>query len=124
MTALLEQGPSGLDSVPDDGHQVEALFAEHNLASRKSRHIQQVVDQSGQMQDLPFHHVPDVFDIGAGSTGLLQDVKSVANWTKRIAKLVAEHRYKFILTATDLHELFCPMLQLVAQSLSFRNILS
>jgi len=36
---------------------------------------------------------------------------------------MSEHREKFILAAADLHKLFGPMPQLVAQPLSFRDIL-
>ena len=46
----------GFDGLIDDGRELDALFAQLDLAPRDAAHVEQVVHQAGHLADLPLQH--------------------------------------------------------------------
>ena len=53
----LVQRADGLDGLLDDGRELDALFAQLDLASRDAAHVEQVVDQPRHLADLALQHL-------------------------------------------------------------------
>ena len=63
----------------------------------------QVVDQPGEVLDLPLHHRAHVLRRRRSSASpSLQDVQGVADRGQRVAELVGEHRQELVLAAVGL----------------------
>ena len=79
-----------------------ALPAELDLAPADPGHVQQVVDQPGQLPDLPLHHRPGLARRSSGSRGQSEDLQGVADRGQRVAQLVGQRRQELVLAAVGL----------------------
>ena len=79
VAALVDQGPGRLDGLADDRGQVHDLLLEFDLAPADAGHVHQVVDQAGQVDDLPLGHRPLGLEALAVAPGPLHQVQGVAD---------------------------------------------
>src|SRR5205807_1451661 len=78
-------------------------------AARDARHIEQVVDQSREVRELPLDHVARPAQLWVGYRLHAHELYGTQNRRQRIAQLVREHREELVLVAVRLlQRLFRP----------------
>ena len=70
-----------------------------------ARHVEQVVNQPGQLLDLTLDHRGDLLKLRIGRTLQAEDLHGVADWSERVAQLVSQHRQELILAVGRILEL-------------------
>ena len=101
---LLDERADGLDGTADDRREVERLLAELDLAPRDAGDVQQVVDQPGQVPDLPLDDLLGPFELLL-RLQLAEELDGVADRRQRVPQLVGEHRQELVLAAVGLQPL-------------------
>ena len=107
---LLEQVARHLDRLGGDVGQVDDLAPQLDLAARDLRDVEQIVDQAGQVVDLPLDHLLLARDRALALVP--HQPERGDDRRQRIAQLVAEHREELVLGAAR-------RLQLAEQLLAF-----
>ena len=106
------------DRPVDNFAHVDRLFIEMNLAGDDPRHVQQVVDQPHQVNDLPLHHPRRFVNFRLRRPRHLQQLDAVADRRQRIPQLVGQHRQEFVLLLVGkLQLLDLPLVRHVARDL-------
>ena len=85
---LVKEGSDGFDSLHDDGSQFHHLFAKFDLAPADARHVQQIINQSFEVLDLPPDHCQ--FPLGAclAQSPLFQQIKGGLDRSQGVAEFV------------------------------------
>ena len=83
------------------GERLNGLGLEADLAPCDPRDVQQVVDQAGEVLDLPIDHVLGPFEV-VFRLQLAEELSRVADRRQGVAKLVGEHGQELILAAFGL----------------------
>src|SRR5512135_2111954 len=93
---LLNERPHGLDRVPEDGPCIDDFLAELNLALIDAGHVQEAVDEVGEVLDLAGSDVPAPFEIlPRARAGRERD--GIPDGGQRVPQLVGEHRQELVL---------------------------
>ena len=109
VPALLYQGLHDLDGARDQRRKLDRLARQVDLAARDARHIEQVVDQSREVRELPLDHVARPAQLWVGYRLHAHELYGTQNRRQRIAQLVREHREELVLVAVRLlQRLFRP----------------
>jgi hypothetical protein len=104
MSLRLDQRPRHDQSLIHGAGQRVGFLAQCDLAARDAGNIEQIVDQPGQMDDLPLDDFlrPTYPRLGRFQAG--EDMGGVADRRQRVAQLVAEHGEKLILAPVRLDQ--------------------
>ena len=100
---LVDERPGRLDRLVEDRPGVDELLAEPDLPAGDAGDVEQVVDEPGELPDLPLDDVARpaaVLLVG----GHLQDGHGVVDRRQRVPQLVGEHRQELVLVAVGLAE--------------------
>jgi hypothetical protein len=102
----LDQGPCRFGAARHDFTRAQHLPAQLDLSRRQPPDIEQVVDQTGHLGELPVDDVATVAQGGTLERLQLHDRDRVANRRQRVAQLVREHRQELAHTAARTLQLF------------------
>ena len=80
----------------------DRLKAQFDLALRDARDIEQVIDQSGHMADLPIEHLHRAPLRRFGLKGSGEQARGIAHRRQRVTQLMGQHRQELILAAVGL----------------------
>ena len=84
---------------------VDRATLQRNLARNGAPHVEQVLDDAGQVRRLSRDHVLGELPLRIVRPRALQQVYCVRDRGQRVAELVAEHREKLVLRAARLRDL-------------------
>ena len=82
--------------------EIDALALQLHLAAGDPRHVEEVVDEPGQVGDLPLDDLPGPLRLLAAGHRAAEDVEAVSDRRERIAQLVGEHRQELGLAPVGL----------------------
>ena len=102
VAAFHDAGPARLDRRVHDLGQFDAFFAKLQPVARDATHVQQVIDESGQVSHLTIDDAARPLQLGRARIRHLQDLNGVPDRRQRIAQLVREHRDEFVLATVGL----------------------
>ena len=95
MLPLFDERPHGLDGVPEDGPRIDDFLAELNLALSDAGDVQEVLDEVGEVLDLPGGDVPAPFEVlPRARAGRERD--GVPDGGQRVPQLVAQDREEVV----------------------------
>ena len=83
-----------------------------SLLRRDPRHVEQVVDQPGELPNLPADHPLGATRLIAARSSVVEDVEAVRDGGERVTELMREHRQELVLVAVGLAQrLLGPLLR-------------
>src|SRR5271157_1335547 len=102
---LVKERSDCLDRLSDHCGQLHGFFAKFELAPADARYVQEIIDQSLEVLDLPLDHRQ--FPLGPSFAGpcLLQQVNSRLDRSQRVAKFVRQDSQKLFLAAISVPKL-------------------
>jgi hypothetical protein len=106
MPARPDQRFCRLHGVPQDVVQRRVCGAQLDLSQSNPRHVEQVVQQAGQMLQLPIHVLHGTVGDLPSLSREPEDLQGVQQRGERVTQLVREHRKEFVLPAIGHAELF------------------
>lgn len=102
---LIEGRLRGDDRLMEHFGELDRFHSKLDAAARDSRHVEQVVDEAGQMRQLATHDGQLVVERLAALASDTDELKRGHDRRKRIAQLVGEHRQKLVLAPVGVTEL-------------------
>ena len=97
VSADIDQGPAGFHRSINDGPGVEGLYLKLDLAASDARDIEEIVDQSDEMVDLPGDDIAGPEHAFLLEIEHLEQLGGGADGCQRVAQLVGEHRQELVL---------------------------
>jgi hypothetical protein len=97
LPAGLEQGARGLERKGDHRRHVDRLSLQANLPVGHARDVEQIVDQTLQLIDLPIDHLPCGFEARRVVPAEAEDLHCGADGGERVSKLVRQHCQELVL---------------------------
>ena len=107
----IQHGPSRLDRDPNHQGQFDGAFLQLELPARNSRNIEEIVQETAHMGNLPLDDLLRTFLTLGGSAGLFVSRKRISNGSKGVAQLVGEERQELILAAIRVAQGFFALAQ-------------
>jgi hypothetical protein len=107
VTASVDRRPRRFDGSRDDGADQHRLALERNHVARDARHVQQIVNQTDELLDLAFDHLPGTHALHFGQLPQPQQLYCRANRRQWIPQFVREHRQEFIFAPIRLLQGVC-----------------
>ena len=86
-----EPGPVVVGCPTQQQRKVEPGTLQPQLPRDDPRHVEQIVNESGELRHLPCDHLPRAAGLLAAGSGTVEDEEAVGDRRQRIAKLVREH---------------------------------
>ena len=77
-----------LHCTPHQFAEFQPLPLQRDLVARNPRHVEQIVDQAGELRDLPADHRLGAMRLLAAGNRMVKDIEAVGNRRERIAQLV------------------------------------
>src|SRR5271157_1298975 len=102
---LVKERSDCLDRLCDHSGQLHQFLAQFDLAPADARNVQQIINQSLEVLDLPLDHRQFPIGPGSASPRLLQQVDSRLDRSQGVAKLMRQDSQKLFLAAVGLPQL-------------------
>ena len=92
-------------AVLDDLAELDGLAVQRDLALRDARHVEQIVDEAGEVRDLPLDDLAHPGDARVVRRHLVEHLRGRDDRRERIAQLVRQHREELVLAPVRFLEL-------------------
>src|SRR5215475_14029985 len=112
VLACIQDGTRSFDGVRENRAELGGALLYHELSAGDPRHIEEVVQQSGHVGDLPLDDLFRARMKFGFSRALLRRCQSIANRREGITQLVRQHRQELILLAIGYAEMILELLAL------------
>src|SRR5271157_3197618 len=103
---LVKERSDCLDRLCDHSGQLHQFLAQFDLAPADARNVQQIINQSLEVLDLPLDHRQFPIGPGSASPRPLQQVNSRLDRSQGVAKLMRQDSQKLFLAAVGLPQFF------------------
>ncbi len=119
MAVRCHQGRGNLDAGRDEIGKRDTLLAQHDRSPRDPGDVQEIVDQPGEVTDVPLDHVARSSRLIRGADS--QKLQRRQDRRERVTKLMSEEREELVLSPVHLLEFAESALQLAANPVERRG---
>jgi hypothetical protein len=122
MMRGVDVGHHHLDRLRQKDTQIKQLPIEMDLALGDARHIEQIIDQSGQVHDLTLNEVGNPRQVGFVHTAFMQQVGGYEQGRHGISQFMCECRQKFCFATVGQLQGFTPFTNRIFKSSALRHV--